>query len=127
MQHSSQNVTGMERKLSIAGGLGLLACGKPVQRVEDRLDQRTDVGSRDSIVADMRGDDLGGESQDLAPVDALVLGHACGPLLAADHSRSREVVGPHLPLQMLRRAIVVVLRPDKSTEAERSTCAIDCR
>src|SRR5690606_17154643 len=27
MQHSSQNVTGMERKLSIAGGLGLLACG----------------------------------------------------------------------------------------------------
>ena len=27
MQHSSQNGTGMERKLSTAGGLGLLACG----------------------------------------------------------------------------------------------------
>ena len=68
-----------ERRIGTAGVSSTAAAGssrrQPAQRVEDRLDQRADLRSRDGVVADMRRDDLGGKGEQLAPVDALVLGH----------------------------------------------------
>ena len=48
---------------------------KPAQGVESRLDKSTDLGSGNGVVADMRRDDLGSESEKLASIDALVFGH----------------------------------------------------
>ena len=68
-----------ERRIGTAGVSSTGAAGssgsQPAQRVEDRLDQPADVRARDGVVADMRRDDLGGEGEELAPIDALVLGH----------------------------------------------------
>ena len=48
---------------------------QPAQRVENRLDQRADLGARDGVVADMRRNDLGGKGEKLASIDGLVFGH----------------------------------------------------
>ena len=70
-----------------------------VQRVEDGLDQRADLGSRNGVVADMRRHDLGSEGEKLTALDALVVGHP-GPLRLS-LCRTGEVIGSHLRLQVL--------------------------
>jgi hypothetical protein len=60
---------------------------KSAQGVEDRLDQRTDLGARNGVVADMRRDDLGGEGEKLAAIDALVFRQLRSPRV---YSRVRE-------------------------------------
>lgn len=65
-----------ERRIGTAGVSSAAAAGssdKPPEGVEHRLDQPGDLGAGDGV-ADMRRDDLGGEGEELAPVDGLV-GH----------------------------------------------------
>ena len=76
-----------ERLIGTAGvsstGIAGSSDAKSAQRVEDRLDQRTDLGARNGVVADMRRDDLGSESEKLASIDALVFGHVRSLRIAA--------------------------------------------
>jgi hypothetical protein len=58
---------------------------QPAQRIEDRLDERPDLGAADGVVADMRRDDLGGEGEKLAAVDDNVFGHSRVLWAASSH------------------------------------------
>ena len=56
----------------LLGGGDRLVGGKPSVRVKDRLNEHGDLGASDGVVADVRRDDLGGQREELAPLDLLI-------------------------------------------------------